>query len=63
MRRLKSPVIPPLAEGEKEETRSVDEWASWSAQQVVNGVLKPQTKGGRPVRVGNAEKGKSTAVV
>lgn len=63
MRRLKSPVIPPLAEGEKEETRSVDEWAAWSALQVVKGVIKPHTKGGRPpVRGGNAEKVKWTAV-
>ena len=62
MQRLKSPVILPLAEGEKEETRSVDEWAAWSALQVVKGVLKPQTKGGRPVRTGNPEKGELTTV-
>jgi len=48
MKRLKSAVIPPLSDGEQEETRSVDEWAAWSAQQVVIGKLKPQTKGGRP---------------
>jgi len=48
MRRLKSRVIPPLEEGEEGETRSVDEWAAWSAYQVVVGDLKPRTKGGRP---------------
>jgi len=51
MKRLRSSVIPPLAEGEKEETRSVDEWASWRAQQIVSGELKAETRGGRPVNV------------
>lgn len=55
MARFKSPVIPSLAEGEEEETRSVDEWAAWSTLQIVNGVLKPQSKGGRSVRVTKEE--------
>lgn len=45
-----SPVVPPLAEGEKEETRSVDDWATWRARQVMMGELNPQSKGGLSVR-------------
>lgn len=54
MRRFKSHVIPPL-EGEEEDMRSVDEWAAWSALQIINGTFKAQSKGGRPVRVTNEE--------
>ena len=57
MQRLKSSVIPPLADGEVEEMRTVDEWTSWSASKIANGELKPQTKGGRAVSVANAGKG------
>jgi len=50
MHRLESNgVIPPLAEGEEEETRSVDDWATSKVQQIMNGVIKPHTTGGRPL--------------
>ncbi len=42
-------VIPLLKEGEEDETRSVTEWAAWRAQQIMNGALKPQTRGGKHV--------------
>ena len=49
MRRLKGgKIIPPLAEGEEEETRSVSDWAAWRTKQIINGQLKPQTRGGKP---------------
>ncbi|KAI9658397.1 MAG: hypothetical protein M1821_002530 [Bathelium mastoideum] len=52
MRRLKGRnVIPPLEEGEEDESRSVDEWAASRALQVIRGELKPQTRGGRSVRM------------
>ncbi|PYI03761.1 oxidoreductase [Aspergillus sclerotiicarbonarius CBS 121057] len=44
-----SAVIPPLEEGEEEDTRSVSDWAAWRARHVMNGELKPQTTGGRRV--------------
>ncbi|KAJ5929780.1 hypothetical protein N7454_006730 [Penicillium verhagenii] len=47
MQRLKSDIIPPVAHGEEEETRSVTEWAAWRARQVMLGQLKPQTRGGK----------------
>lgn len=47
MRRLKGGVIPALAEGEEDETRLVDDWASWRVKQIMLGKLKPQTKGGK----------------
>ncbi|KAJ5631796.1 oxidoreductase 2OG-Fe(II) oxygenase family [Penicillium longicatenatum] len=47
MQRLKSGVIPVVEQSEEEETRSVVEWASWRAKQVMLGQLKPQTRGGR----------------
>ena len=51
MRRLNgSNVIPPLADGEEDETRSVDDWAAWRARQVMNGELKAQTRGGNLIR-------------
>ncbi|KAF2785847.1 oxidoreductase [Melanomma pulvis-pyrius CBS 109.77] len=51
MRRLEgSALIPRLKEGEQEETRSVSEWATWRAQQIMNGELKPQTRGGNPIQ-------------
>jgi hypothetical protein len=47
MRRLQGGgVIPPLAEGEVDETPSVDEWAVWRSQQIMKGELNPQTSGG-----------------
>ncbi|KAF4637954.1 hypothetical protein G7Y89_g103 [Cudoniella acicularis] len=49
MSRLKSRVIPPLSEGEEGGTRSVNEWAAWRVQQIINGQLKPQTTGGIPL--------------
>lgn len=51
MRRLQSNVIPQLSEGEVVETRSVDEWAAWRAQQVIEGKVRPQTRGGRPIGI------------
>ncbi|TGO46467.1 hypothetical protein BCON_0323g00130 [Botryotinia convoluta] len=53
MRRLQSNVIRPLAKNEEIETRSVDEWAAWRAQQVIEGKMRPQTRGGRPFSMGN----------
>ncbi|KAJ5935759.1 hypothetical protein N7466_005306 [Penicillium verhagenii] len=47
MQRLKSDIIPPVAQDEEEETRSVTEWAAWRAMQVMLGQLKPQTRGGK----------------
>lgn len=49
MQRLRSSMIPELGEGEEEETRSTVEWASWRAKQIMNGELKPQTRGGKTV--------------
>lgn len=49
MCRLKGGVIPPLADGEEDETRLVEDWASWRAGQIMRGELKPQTRGGRAV--------------
>ncbi|RAL02383.1 oxidoreductase [Aspergillus ibericus CBS 121593] len=50
MHRIKgSAVVPPLAEGEEEDARTVSDWAAWRARQVMNGELKPQTTGGRRV--------------
>ncbi|PYH77452.1 putative oxidoreductase [Aspergillus uvarum CBS 121591] len=50
MQRLQGGRIPPLAKGEAEETRPVNEWAAWRSQQIMLGTLKPQTRGGvRPV--------------
>ncbi|TGO23855.1 hypothetical protein BPAE_0119g00010 [Botrytis paeoniae] len=53
MRRLQSNVIPQLAEDEEVETRYVDEWAAWRAHQVIEGNVRPQTRGGRPISMGN----------
>lgn len=49
MKRLESDVIPRLSDDEEEETKSVQEWASWRAQQIMDGVLKAETRGGRNV--------------
>ncbi|KAI3003278.1 hypothetical protein CBS147346_5418 [Aspergillus niger] len=46
MRRIRGGKIPAVAEGEVEETRSVDEWAAWRSKQIMLGLLKPQTRGG-----------------
>lgn len=47
MQRLKgSNMIPALADGEKDETRSTDDWAAWKAQQIRDGEFKAQTIGG-----------------
>jgi isopenicillin N synthase-like dioxygenase len=47
VRRLKGGgVIPALSEGEEEDARNVDAWAAWRAQQIMNGELKPQSRGG-----------------
>jgi hypothetical protein len=56
MRRLSSKAIPPVAENEVDETRSVNDWAAWRALQVMKGELKAQTRGGRPVQINNAVK-------
>ncbi|CAG8979447.1 hypothetical protein HYALB_00012946 [Hymenoscyphus albidus] len=47
MGRLKSNgIIPALAEGEEEETRSVDEWAAWRVKEIMSDIIKQQTRGG-----------------
>ncbi|PVH97059.1 putative oxidoreductase [Periconia macrospinosa] len=47
MQRLKGgSVIPPLGD-EEDDTRDVDSWAVWRAQQVMDGVLKPESRGGK----------------
>lgn len=52
MRRLRGGnVIPPLSEGEQDETRSVSDWLAWRARQVMNGELKPMTTGGNRLKV------------
>jgi isopenicillin N synthase-like dioxygenase len=52
MRRLEGgTIIPPLGDGEVEETRSVSEWAAGRAEQIIKGELKPQTRGGKQVEV------------
>jgi isopenicillin N synthase-like dioxygenase len=44
MRRIKgSTVIPPLPEGQEDDTRSLSDWAAWRATQIMKGELKPQT--------------------
>lgn len=55
IRRLHSEtgVIPGLANGEKGDTRIVDEWASERAAQIIKGELRPQTYGGAPVVAAN----------
>jgi isopenicillin N synthase-like dioxygenase len=40
-------VIPPLEDGEEDDTRNVDSWAAWRAQQIMNGVLKAESRGGK----------------
>ncbi|KAF5873261.1 putative 2og-fe oxygenase protein [Botrytis fragariae] len=47
MYRLQSTVIAPLAEDEEIKTRSIDEWATWKAHQVIEGKVRSQTRGGR----------------
>lgn len=49
MSRLKGGIIPPLVEGEQDETRSVKDWEAWRAMQIISGQLKPQTRGGKPI--------------
>lgn len=39
-------VIPQLKNGEEEDERNVDSWAAWRAQQIMNGALKPESRGG-----------------
>ncbi|KAJ5291697.1 hypothetical protein N7478_000948 [Penicillium angulare] len=51
MQRLKGGSIPPVEEGQEDETRSVNEWASWRTKQIILGQLKPQTRGGKSVVV------------
>lgn len=46
MRRIQGGKIPPLAVGEQEETRPVNEWAAWRSRQIMLGHLKPQSRGG-----------------
>jgi isopenicillin N synthase-like dioxygenase len=51
MRRLEGgSLIPRLTDEEEEETRSVSEWAAWRAGQIMKGELKPQTRGGKPLK-------------
>jgi isopenicillin N synthase-like dioxygenase len=40
-------VIPPLRDGEEDDERNVDSWAAWRAQQIMNGVLKAESRGGK----------------
>lgn len=49
MRRLRSSLIPPLGDGEVDNTRPVTEWAGERSLQILRGELKPQTRGGGPV--------------
>ncbi|KAB8216225.1 hypothetical protein BDV33DRAFT_194589 [Aspergillus novoparasiticus] len=49
MQRLKGGILPPVEEGQDDETRSVNEWAGWRARQTMLGQLKPQTRGGKSV--------------
>ncbi|KAJ5495612.1 oxidoreductase2OG-Fe(II) oxygenase family [Penicillium diatomitis] len=52
MSRLVGGIVPSLQYGERDETRSVKEWAAWRSRQVISGELKPQSRGGilrRPV--------------
>lgn len=51
MRRLESDVIPAVDDQEEAETRSVDDWALWKMKRIVNGEVKAQTIGGRPIVV------------
>lgn len=39
-------IIPPLQDGQDDDTRDVDDWAAWRAQQIMDGVLKPKSRGG-----------------
>lgn len=50
MGRLNGSEIPPLAEGEKDQICTVDEWAYLKTKEVMDG-KKPRTKGGRPIRL------------
>lgn len=48
VQRLKgSQIIPPMEDGFEEDTRTVDSWAQWRAQQIMNGALKAETRGGQ----------------
>jgi isopenicillin N synthase-like dioxygenase len=48
MRRVKSSgVVPPPSEHDKEDTRSVDEWAAERSRQIIMGEVKPKGRGGR----------------
>lgn len=51
MRRLRSVEIPPVAEGEQDNTTPVTEWAMARAGQIIRGELRPRTTGGNPVDV------------
>ncbi|KAL2811251.1 hypothetical protein BJX63DRAFT_444279 [Aspergillus granulosus] len=46
MRRLRGGLIPLVRGEEEEETRAVNEWATWRSRQIMLGHLKPQTRGG-----------------
>lgn len=46
MQRLRSPVIPSMPPGEKDDTSSVSEWATIRASQIIRGELRPRTMGG-----------------
>ena len=39
--------IPPLRDGEEDDSRDVDSWAAWRVRQIMEGVLKPESRGGR----------------
>jgi len=52
MGRLESDgVIPPLSEGEEEETRSVDVWAAAQAKKIMDGEYIPKSTGGRALGI------------
>lgn len=63
MKRLTSTVIPPLAEGEPEEMRSVDDWATWRTAQIMrgDGYIRPKAGSDRPVGIANGAKGIAVA--
>jgi hypothetical protein len=46
-RRRGGSVIPPLGDGQEDDRRDVDSWAVWRAEQIIDGSLKPESRGGR----------------
>lgn len=53
MKRLKGSGIPRLKDGEVDEERSMIEWATWRAGQIMRGEMKVETMGGEDYEHGN----------